>query len=82
MFSNLICILKNFFLIKTLVENKIPSHEHLACWQVWDEKCQHLFCLFQVEMFGVTQNQGGDDLLLEFLEIEKQLFQNLGLHFR
>lgn len=40
------------------------------------------FCFFQVEMFGVTQNQGGDDLLLEFLEIEKQLFQNLGLHFR
>lgn len=36
----------------------------------------------KVEMFGVTQNQGGDDLLLEFLEIEKQLFQNLGLHFR
>lgn len=53
-----------------------------ACWQVWGEKCQHLFCLFQVEMFGVTKNQGGDDLLLEFLEIEKQLFQNLGLHFR
>lgn len=36
----------------------------------------------QVEMFGVTQKGQGDDLLAEFLEIEKQLFINLGLHFR
>lgn len=36
----------------------------------------------KVEMFGVTQNGGGDELLLELLEIEKQLFLNLGLHFR
>ena len=36
----------------------------------------------QVEMFGVTQKGRGDDLLAEFLEIEKQLFINLGLHFR
>nr|XP_022333624.1 serine--tRNA ligase, mitochondrial-like [Crassostrea virginica]XP_022333625.1 serine--tRNA ligase, mitochondrial-like [Crassostrea virginica] len=36
----------------------------------------------KVEMFGVTQKGQGDDLLAEFLEIEKQLFINLGLHFR
>ncbi|XP_062620947.1 serine--tRNA ligase, mitochondrial-like [Saccostrea cucullata] len=36
----------------------------------------------KVEMFGVTKRGQGDDLLQEFLEIEKQLFLNLGLYFR
>ncbi|XP_048734130.1 serine--tRNA ligase, mitochondrial-like [Ostrea edulis] len=36
----------------------------------------------KVEMFSVAQRGQGDYLLQEFLEIEKQLFLNLGLHFR
>lgn len=39
----------------------------------------------KVEMFGLTSNETGhesNDLLKEFLEIQKELFQDLGLHIR
>lgn len=39
----------------------------------------------KVEMFGITVNEEGDEselLLQEFVQIQKDLFSNLGLHFK
>lgn len=39
----------------------------------------------KVEMFGITANEEGNEsehLLQEFVQIQKSLFQNLGLHFK
>lgn len=40
---------------------------------------------FQVEMFGVTANETGQEsaeLFQEFLQIQEELFSDLGIHFR
>lgn len=39
----------------------------------------------QVEMFGVTAAESGDEseaLLAEFLALQKEIFSELGLHYR
>jgi hypothetical protein len=41
--------------------------------------------VLQVEMFGVTSTERGDEsgkLLQELLDIERHLFTSLGMHFR
>ena len=44
-----------------------------------------LVLTLQVEMFGVTADEGNDEsgqLLQDLIDIEQELFISLGLHFR
>lgn len=44
-----------------------------------------MFAFLQVEMFGVTANETGeesDQLLNEFVALQKEIFSSLQLHYR
>lgn len=45
----------------------------------------HFYFIFQVEMFGVTADETGQEssqLLDEFVLLQKDIFSSLNLHFR
>ncbi len=44
-----------------------------------------MFLFMQVEMFGVTSNETGEEssqLLAEFVTLQKEIFSSLKLHYR
>ncbi|XP_028920627.1 serine--tRNA ligase, mitochondrial isoform X2 [Ornithorhynchus anatinus] len=62
-----------------------------TCYRAETDKCQEPHGLFRVhhftkvEMFGVTAAETGQEsaaLLAEFVSIQKEIFSELGLHFR
>ncbi|XP_033733888.1 LOW QUALITY PROTEIN: serine--tRNA ligase, mitochondrial-like [Pecten maximus] len=80
-----------FFLNEVLEETELPRRlcSVSRCYRAeaaGREEKQGIYRVHQftkVEMFGVTSTDSeADNLLLEYLDIEKEMFLELGLHFR